>query len=128
MFARAVVRHEVHEDANAAAVRLTHELAEVVIGAVRRIHMVVVGDVVAVIARRLRDGHEPDAVGAEVGIGARVAVVDVIQTTREPLEIADSIAVAVDERADEYFVAHGVTPPGARRWRGLRGGYGRDEK
>jgi hypothetical protein len=48
--------------------------------------LVVVGDVVAVVAiRRRLEGHQPQAGDAEPG--------EVVDLAREPLEVADAIAV-----------------------------------
>ena len=41
-----------------------------------------VGDVVAVVARRLGDRHQPDAGDAEIGRRRRIAVVEVVEPAR----------------------------------------------
>ena len=61
MLAGGVVQHHVHEHRDAAPVRLGHQPLEVVVRAVVALDLVVVVDVVAVVARRLGHGHEPDA-------------------------------------------------------------------
>src|SRR5882672_11097537 len=95
---RRVIQDEVDEHANLLLVCRRHERLEVVVRAVVRLDLVVVGDVVAVLARRFRDGHEPDTVGAQAG--------DVIELLRQTTQVADAIAVAVVKRADENFITH----------------------
>src|SRR5688500_4864206 len=115
MLARRVVEHEVHEHANATLVRFRHEALEILVGSVLPVDLVVIRDVVAVIARRFGDRHQPDARGAKVAAGAGLAVVDVIELLDETLQIADAVAITVVERADEYLVADPAVPPIPRR-------------
>src|SRR5437667_2078751 len=96
MLARGVVQDEIDEHANMMLVRRGDERLEVSVRPIVRLDLVVVGDVVAVIARRFRHGHQPDAVGAEPG--------DVVEFLRETAQIADAVAVAVVKRTDEYLV------------------------
>src|SRR2546428_1894077 len=96
MLARGVVQYEIDEHTNVMLVRRGDERLEVIVRPIVRLDLVVVGDVVAVIARRFRHGHQPDAVGAEPG--------DVVELLRETAQIADAVAVAVVKRADEYLV------------------------
>src|ERR1044071_5495113 len=93
-------------------------MLELLVGAVVPLHPVVVARVVAVVAGRLRHRHEPDAGGAEVAGGAGVPVIDVVELRREAGEVADPVAVAVGERANEDLVADRAPGPGGRR--GLR--------
>src|SRR5882672_11404544 len=98
MLTRRVIQDQVDEHANLMLVCRRDERLEIVVRAVVRLDLVVVGDVVAVLARRFRDGHEPDTVGAQAG--------DVIELLRQTTQVADAIAVAVVKRADENFIAH----------------------
>src|SRR6185437_3528796 len=74
------------------------ERLEIVVRPVFRLDLVVVGDVVAVIAGRFGDGHQPDTIGTQPG--------DVVELLRQTAEIADAVAIAVVKRPDEDFVAH----------------------
>src|SRR5450759_2477598 len=111
MLARGVVRNEIHYDMNPSAVRLLDEVAEILVGAVVWIDVVVVGDVVPVIAHGSRDRHQPDAIGAEAGTAGRVSVVDIVETRGEPAQVSNPVAVGISEGADEYLVANAVAPP-----------------
>ncbi len=114
MLAGHVVQHQVNQHANAAPVRLRDEALEIVVGAVVALDAVVVRHVVAVIARRLGHRHEPDAAGAQVALRVRIAVVDVVELLDEAVQVADAVAVAVVERADEDLVADGAALPVGR--------------
>ena len=100
-----MIEHHVHQNADAAPMRLRHETLEVVVGAVVRLDPVVVADIVAVIAGRCGHRHEPDAGRAEVRVDARVAVVDVVELLDQAAQVADAVAVAVVEGANEDLVA-----------------------
>jgi hypothetical protein len=65
MLVAGMVDHQVEDDLDAARVRRTHEMFEVGHRAVLRIDAVEVGDVVAVIAGRRVDRHQPDAADAQ---------------------------------------------------------------
>src|SRR5690348_15855208 len=104
MLIRGVVDDEVDQNADAAAVRLTHELDEVVARAEPRIDSVVVADVVAVVAPRRRlEGRQPDRVDAQR--------IEVVETPRESLEVAASIAVRIEECLDVEAVDDRVLVP-----------------
>ena len=119
MLPRAVVDDEVDDDRDAALVRGRHEGLEVVGRAVVGLDRSVVGDVVAVIAGRLGDRHQPEAGDAEIVVGRRVAVVEVVEALREPAQVADTVAVRVGETSDEHLVEDAVGPPrDGRRDRG----------
>ena len=70
MLARRVVQHHVDQHLYAALVRFGDESLEVVVRAVRARDLVVVRHVVAVIARRFHDRHQPDAPRAEATLAA----------------------------------------------------------
>jgi hypothetical protein len=99
-----VVDHEVDQHANAAAVRLVHELDEVAEGAEAGIDAVEVRDVVAVIlVGRRHERPEPDRIDAER--------LEVVEAAHEPLEVAAPVAVAVHEGLDGQRVHDGVLVP-----------------
>ena len=76
---RGVVDDQLGDHAQAALVRLVHEGAEVVQRAVGRVHVLVVGDVVAVVAQRRRvERQQPDRVDAQ-----RLHVVEPLASGRE---------------------------------------------
>ena len=102
------------------------ERVEVRARAVVALDGLVVGHVVAVVARRLGDRHQPQPVDAEVVGRGRVAVVEVVELRRQPGEVADPVAVAVREAAGRrprtrsrsfQSVRHAGSRPGCRRRR-----------
>ena len=103
-----VVDDELGDDAQAAAVRLDDEGAEVVERAVRRVHVLVVGDVVAVVAQRRRvERQQPDGVDAER--------LDVVEPLGQAAEVADAVAVGVGVGLDVQLVDDRVAVPVAGR-------------
>ena len=106
-----MVHDVVDDDLDAAGVGGGEEGLEVGHGAVVGIDGAVVDGVVAVVAGRVVDGHEPDAGDAEVVVGGRVAVVEVVELLGQALEVADAVAVAVVEAAHEDLVEDRVVPP-----------------
>ena len=93
MLVGGVVEHELADDAEAAAVRLGEERADVGQGPVVGVDAGVVGGVVAVVAaRRREEGEQPEGGDAEVD--------EVVELLRQAPEVADPVAVAVAERAD----------------------------
>ena len=81
-------------------------VAEVVERAVGRVDVGVVGDVVAVVAQRRRiERQQPE--------GGDAQVLQVVELLRQPAEVADAVAVAVEERADVQLVDDRVLVPQA---------------
>ena len=111
MLARRVVHHKIDDDFNAAAMRAVDQRVKIRQRAVIALDAAIVGDIVTVIARRLRNGHQPNAGHAEIGVGGGVAVVQIIQFLNETFDVADAITVAVVKTPDEDFVKDGVIPP-----------------
>ena len=104
MLVGGVVDDEVDDDPDAAVIRRPDDLDEVAVAAEPRVDAVEVGDVVAVVAVGARvEGHQPEARHAEVG--------EVVDALREPGEVADAVAVAVEERLDVEAVDDGGLPP-----------------
>ena len=112
-----VVDDELGDDLQPAPVRFAHERAEVVARAVVRMHVVVVGDVVAVVAQRRRiERQQPDRVDAEL--------LDVVELVGQPAEVADAVVVRVEERLDVQLVDDRVLVPeriACGRGRGVAG-------
>ena len=106
-----MVQDEVHQHANASGVGLVDEAFEVFVRAVIPLDTVVVRHIVAVVTGRLRDRHQPNTLRAQVVQGIRIPVVDVVELLREPIEVSDPVAVAVEEGTDEDLVADAVRPP-----------------
>ena len=99
-----VVHDEVDDDAHAALVRGVDELHEVGEVAELRQDVGVVGDVVAAVAqRRLEERRQPEAVDAEP--------LEVVELGGQALEVADAVAVAVLEGADQDLVEDGALEP-----------------
>jgi hypothetical protein len=48
---------------------------------------------------------------AQIGVGVRVAVVDVGEPLDQSLEVTHAVPVAVGEGTDEDLVAHRAVPP-----------------
>ena len=101
---RRVVRDDVHDDADAAGVRLGDEPVEIVHRAESGVDGAVVGHVVpAVGLRRGVERGEPDGVHAEG--------VQIIETGDDAVQIAVAVAVAVGEGPRVDLVDDGVAPP-----------------
>jgi hypothetical protein len=99
-----VVDDEVHEDADATAVRLAHELDEVAARAEPRVDAEVVGDVVAVVTPRRRlKRREPDRVDAER--------IELVEPAAQPLEVATPVPIRVEVRLDVEAVDDRVLVP-----------------
>ena len=97
-----VVHDEVDDHADAALVRLVEELEEVLEVAELGQDVGVVGDVVAAVAqRRGEERRQPEAVDAEP--------LQVVELLGQALEVADAVAVAVVERADQHLVEDGAS-------------------
>ena len=106
-----MIGNEIDDDVDSALVRFGHQIPKIIVSAIPRIDVVIVDHIVPVIAHRLVDRHQPDAVGAETGRAVRISIVDVIQMRDQPFEITDSIAVGVSKGAHENFVANSIAPP-----------------
>ena len=105
MVTRRMVGNEVDYDADAAAMRRSDQLAKILVGAVTRIYMVVVRHVVAMIAHRFGDRHQPHAVHAKVGRALWISVVDVVEMRDQTAQIPNAIPVGIGKRADKDLVA-----------------------
>ena len=67
-------------------------------------HVQIIGNVVPIVAqRRRKEGQEPETGDAKA--------VQIVESLRQPLEIADAIIVAVEKRLDVHFVDDGVLVP-----------------
>ncbi len=120
-----VIDDEVEDDLDPPLVGRGQEAVEVLVGAVVGLDLLVIDRVVAVIARGGEDGHQPESVHSEIGVGLGIAVVEVVQLGRQSLEIADAIGVGIREAADEDLVEDGsprpfVIPLSWRNWRRRR--------
>jgi hypothetical protein len=103
-------------------VRLGGELGEVGVVAVVGVDVVVVAGIVAVVAGRAEDGHQPERVDAQIGVGLGVAVVEVVEAGDEPAQVAFAVAVGVLEAAHEDLVEHRAVGPAGQRWIASAGG------
>ena len=103
---RTVIHHEVHDDLDAALVRLRDQPVEVRLGAV-----IFLDPVVPVITGGLGDRQHPDRVHPEIGIGLRVTVVQIIESGRQPVEVPDPVSVRIPEAADEHLVENRPAGP-----------------
>ncbi len=114
-----VVHHEVHDDLDAARPGRRDQRPEVVVRAVVGLHGPVVGHVVAVVAGRFGDGHQPQGGDPEVVRRRGIAVVQVVQPLGQAGQVADAVTVRVREAANEHLVEDPIGPPSAA---GRRGG------
>ena len=102
-----VVDDQLDDDPEAARVRRRDEGAEVVEGAVDGVDRLVVRDVVAVVPeRRGIEGQQPDGGRAEVG--------DVVEPRGQAGEVADAVAVRIEERAHMGLVDDRLPVPTGR--------------
>jgi hypothetical protein len=99
-----MVWNEVDDDANAATMRGSYQLSKLLVGTVTGIYVVIVGHVVAVVAHRFGDWHQPDAVHSKVGGALRVPVIDVVEMGDQTTQVPNTIAVRIGKRADKDLV------------------------
>ena len=111
MLIRRVVHHQFGDHPQVARVRLPQEPPHVAQRAVRRVHALVMRDVVPIVAQgRGIEGQDPDRVDPER--------LQVVELPDQAGEVADAIVVAVEEGADMHLVDDGVLVP--VRLRGAR--------
>src|SRR6266550_8953342 len=65
VLAAGVIGNEVDNDVNPALVRFSHQIPKIIVGPVTWIDVVILDHIVAVIAHRLVDRHQPNAIGFE---------------------------------------------------------------
>src|SRR5215210_1755674 len=109
--AAGMVGNEVHYHANSPPVRLAYELAKIFVSAIARVNVVVIDDVVAVVAHRPGDRHQPDAVRAEIRGAGRISIVDVIKTRGQSTQVSNPVAIGIGNGADESLVEDAIPPP-----------------
>ena len=103
-----VVHDHVDDHAHAAVLRRPDQRDEVSERAEPRIDAVVVGDVVAVVAvRGGLERHQPQAADPDPR--------QVVDALRQAADVADAVAVPVEERLDVEAVDHRVLPPQVAR-------------
>ena len=110
-----VVQHQIDHDLDASAVRFCDQLLEVRVGAVVAADRLVVRRVIAVVARGGEHRHQPERIDAQIGCGRRIAVVEVVETRDQSLQIAFAVAIGVLEAPHEYFVEDCTVRPGLQR-------------
>ena len=116
MLIRGVVEGDVQKDAHTPAVGFAQQGLEVVERAVIGVDGAEVGDVVAVVAGRGEDGHQPEDANFEIVVSGWVPVIEIaIQLAGEALEVASGMVFAVTgtEGADEDLVDEIVGRRGA---------------
>jgi hypothetical protein len=109
-----VVQHQIDDHPDTAPVRRFDQTLEIVVCAIVFFDGVVVDDIVAVVTGCFCHRHQPDAGRAQIIASGWIAVVDVVEFLDQPIDVADAVAVAVVERANEDFVAHRSIPPSFR--------------
>ena len=99
-----VVDDQFGDHLEAEAVRLVQHVAKIVEGAELRVHVLIVGNVIAVILeRRGIEGHQPDGVDAQVA--------DVLQLGGQAFEVADAIVIGIEEGLDVDLIDDGIFIP-----------------
>ena len=104
MLVGGVIEHDLGDDAQPARMCSGKKRLEFYERAVARIHRQIVGNVIAIVAKRRRiERHQPQRVDPEL--------LTVIQPLHQPGKVADAIAIAVLERLDVHLVNDGVFEP-----------------
>ena len=104
MLVRGVVDDELGDDPHAALVRFLDQPLDILQIAIGRIDRPIVGDVVAIVAqRRGIEGQKPDRRDAQL--------LDIVETRKKACEIADPVAIGVDEGLDMQLVDDRVLVP-----------------
>ena len=99
-----MVDDQLDHNLHIALMRRIQERLEIVQRSIRGIHIIIVGDVVAVVAeRRRKKGQEPDAGDSEV--------LQIIQPRYQPREITDAVIIRVGKGAHMEFVDDRVFVP-----------------
>jgi len=112
MFVAGVVGHHVDEDAETELVRRRDQPVGIGQRAEQRIHVLIVGHVVARVSLRRRiERRDPHRVDAEV--------TQVRQPCGNAGQVTDAVIVGARERARVDLVDHGGAPPLARRRRNM---------
>ncbi len=101
---RGVVDHQLGNHPQAAVVGFGDKALGVGHGPVVRVHSLVLGNVIAVVAPRRRiERQQPDGVDAQLG--------DVVELGDQARKVADTVVVGVKERLDVDLIDDGVLVP-----------------
>src|ERR1700683_2065703 len=112
MLVRSVIRDQVNNDPNVAAMRLGDQPIETFQRAELGMDAAIVANVVApILERRGIDWAQPDRIDAE---RRRSAVVKIIEMRGNAVEVADSVTIGVGKTARINLVEDGLLPPFAR--------------
>src|ERR1017187_2802460 len=102
---RGVIDHEIQQDADIPLPGVGLQPVEIRHGAVLRIDVLVVGNIVTEVhLRRRKEGSDPDAVDSQI--------LQIVEMDGDAVEIADAVAIGVPEAARVDLVDDGVMPPG----------------
>jgi len=105
MLDRGVAEHLVDHHLQAQRMRLGQQAVEVGQGAEQRVHIAVIGDVVAEVGhRRGEERGDPDRVHAQRG--------HVVQPVDDAGQVAHPVAVGIEEAARVDLIDDGAAPPG----------------
>jgi len=111
-----VAQHQVDQHLEPQLVGAVDQRVEIPKRAEHRVHVAVIGHVIAEIQhRRAEERRDPDRINTQIG--------HVIQPVDDPGQIADPVAVAVLETARVDLVDHRAAPPVPIR---RHDGFGRD--
>ena len=103
-----MVDREVQNHEHIALMADIEQLEKIVRRAELRVDLVVVCHIVFMIRRRREDRRQPKPLHAERLARIRIAVVQVVHSVHNALDIADPVPVRVRERADKDFIEHAV--------------------
>src|SRR5258707_7544399 len=99
-----MVQHHLDDDPNPPLVGIGQKLLEVIERPVIRVNRAIVGNVVAVVREgRGKKWHHPKGIDSQL--------LQIVDFLREPLEIADTISVAVEEGTDVDLINDCVLVP-----------------
>lgn len=99
-----VVNHQFSNHLQPACMRRRNEGLEIIEGAIHRVDVGVVGNIVAVVAqRRGREGQQPDRGDAQI--------TQVIEAARQSAKVANPIGVAIAECPHVHFINNSIFIP-----------------
>ena len=99
-----MVQNQIHNDLYAPPVTFRKQLFEILHRAISGVDFVIIRHIIFMICGRRIYRHQPDTVTAEIRIRRIVPVVDIIEPRDQPLQISDSVPVAVIIRINENFI------------------------
>src|SRR5436190_19382840 len=104
MLVRSMVDHQLRDDAQTAPLGLAHKRFEIAEGSVDRIDGIIIRDVIPIVLeRRWIKRQQPQRRDAQV--------LQVIELLRQATKVTNAVRVAIEERANGYFIDDGAFVP-----------------